>query len=448
MRPQNAEHRKTRMVGNILTGSQKSQLIAIQNAQRLIDRVQENLATGKDVNSALQDPQNFFTSRSLNNRASDIARLLDNINQGINAVKETVTGIEAVQRLLDQADALLNEAELELYPTSEPQPNIIPEDLSDFTAYEVGQDGVGTVTLDNDNKSITFDGNLWKKLDFDYTITENTVLRFEYQSTVIPEISSIGFDDDLLYPNNNQRFFIYGEQTNAVPYAAPTNTFEYDGSGEVRTIEIPIGEYFQGNFEFLSFIHDDDGGGVDGNATFNNITLFESNDVVLPLAKKERAAEYEADYNNLLSQINLITNDANYRGTNLLRNENLEIAFNEDRTSTLTTKGINATNKGLGLQDADLGLLSSLHKSRNQVDAARLILRQYTSNLQNNLSIITARENFARDIINTLQSGRDDLILADQNEEGAELLALQTRQSIQFSTLAFSSQTRSVAELF
>jgi len=114
----------------------------------------------------------------------------------------------------------------------------------------------------------------------------------------------------------------------------------------------------------------------------------------------------------------------------------------------LVSDGIDASSLGLGIIDADFGLLSTLQKSREHINNARLTLRKYTSTLQTDLSIVTARQDFTRNIINTLQNGRDDLTLADQNEEGANLLALQTRQSIQFSTLAFSSQTRSVAELF
>lgn len=448
-----AHNEKTRMVGNILTGSQQSQLIAIKSAQRIIDRVQENLATGKDINSAIQAPQNFFTSRSLDNRASDIARLLDNINQSIKAVEETAHGIESIESLLDQAEARLKEARVELYSSDEPEPNVLIKELSDLISYAGFQDAGGTIDLDNDGTSILLDGNIWKVVELDYTITEHTVLRFEYQSTNIPEISAIGFDNDLSYFNNNaatvnQRFFLNGTQVAGLNYEAPTNTFEYSGSGELETIEIPIGEYFQGDFEYLTLIHDDDGGGDDGDALFNNITLFESNDTVLPLSKAERAAEYEAEINAIYDQIDLLAKDAHYRGINLLLGESMETAFNENRTSILETNGIDATRLGLGINNIDLSRLSTLDRALDEVGEARLSLRSYASSLQNNLTIITARENFARDTINTLQSGRDDLILADQNEEGANLLSLQTRQQIQFSTLAFSSQIRSVAELF
>jgi len=434
------------MVSNILTGSQKSQLLAIQSTQRVIDRVTQNLASGKDVNNALQNPQNFFSSSALDNRASDISRLIDNINQNIKAVQESATGIEAIDSLLNQAESLLREAEIELFSENEPQPNIQLNDLSELLSYAGGQDAGGVTELDNDGKSIFLDGNLWKRIDFDYEITEHTVLRFDYQSTNVPEIAAIGFDNDNNFTNSSQFFFVHGQQFTGINYSAPALDYAYNGSGDIETIEIPIGEFFQGNFESLIFINDDDGGGDDGDSLFNNLSFYETNDVVLPLSKEERAAEYAADYNEILQQIDFIAQDANYRGINLLKSEDLISIFNEDHSSTLLTEGINATHKGLGLLDADFSRLSRVQNALATIREAKLTLREYTSSLQTNLTILTARQNFAQNIINTLESGRDDLVLADQNQEGAELLATQTRQQIQFSTLAFSAQQSNIAQ--
>lgn len=434
------------MVNNIvLTGSQKGQLLAIQRTQRAIDVAQQNLASGREVNNSLQDPQNFFAAQSLRNRSSDISRLLDGIGQSIQAVNETVTGTEAIQSLLDQAEALLIEAELELYADPGPFPLSIGN-VSDLETYIVGQDVGGTIQLDNNGESVFFDGNLWKRFAGNYTIGPNTVLRFEYESSNVPEISSIGFDNDQNFLNDNDRFFIHGTQFGGIAFAAPINTFRYAGAG-VETIEIPVGQFFQGDFDYITFIHDDDGPGDDGDATFSNITLLEAGDVALPADQLERAIEYEADYNEILRQIDLIAQDAHYRGINLLQDETLQTFFNEDLTSNLRTTGIDATSKGLGLTDANFRFLNALRGSIDQVKAARIELREYTASLQNNLSIITAREDFTRGLVNTLESGSDDLTLADQNKEGAEILSLQVRQQIQFGVLSFSANTPNVTQL-
>lgn len=401
--------------------------------------MQLNLATGRDVNSALQDPQNFFTSRALDNRASDLSRLLDGISQSIRAVQETVTGTESIQELLDLADSLLNEAELELFNgADDPDPTIVINDPSELTTYVPSQDFGGVTNITNDGTTIFFDGNLWRRVELDYTITENTVLRFDYQSTNIPEISAIGFDNDQSFTTGRDRFFLNGTQTGAIPYAAPEGQFQYSGSGDLETIEIPVGEFFQGDFSHLVFIHDDDGAGDDGDALFQNITLFESNDIVIPQDRRDRQIQFEADYNEILEQIDRIAADANYRGINLLEGETLRTNFNEDLTSFLDTNGIDATRQGLGIQEADFEFLGRLRASRDQISVAREEIRNFTFSLQNNLSVISTRETFTREQINALQSGSDDLVLADQNREGANLLALQVRQQLQFQVLSLS----------
>ncbi len=435
-------------IGNILTGARKSQLTAIQSTQRSINKAELKLASGNEVNSALDNAQNFFGARALNNRASDLTRLLDNINQSIRSIQEADQGVEAILKLIDQAEALLIEAKNELYSTtSDPVPNVFPDSLADFTSYAPPQDIGGVINFFNDNQSLFLDGNLWKRIDLDYTITENTVLRFEYQSTNEPEISAIGFDNDLDYINSTDRFFIHGLQTNGLIYSAPTPTFEYDGSGDLVTIEIPVGQYFTGNFTGLHIVNDDDRAVADlGDALFQNMTLYEANGTYIAPEKIPRAIEYEQEYQTILNQIDALAKDAHYRGTNLLENETLTTFFNETRTSFLKSEGMDATSKGLGLSERNFQTLERLDSSIEQVADAKKVLRDYGRTLSNDLAVISTRESFTQNSINTLKSGGTDLTIADQNEKGAELLALQTRQQIQFNILSLIPP--SISQLF
>ena len=84
-------------IGNFLSPSQNSQVQAIKQTQRVVDDVQQQLASGKRVNSALDDPQNFFTAQSLQNRSNDLARLLDGIGQGIRTIETANTGLSAIE---------------------------------------------------------------------------------------------------------------------------------------------------------------------------------------------------------------------------------------------------------------------------------------------------------------------------------------------------------------
>ena len=98
-------------LGSILSAAQKSQLTAIQSTARLIDDVQLRLASGLEVNKALDDPQNFFSARALEFRASDLSRRLDGIRQNIRAIQETQSGIDATLETLDLAESYLVDIE-------------------------------------------------------------------------------------------------------------------------------------------------------------------------------------------------------------------------------------------------------------------------------------------------------------------------------------------------
>ena len=93
-----------------LTSAMRSNLLTLQSTQSGIDKVQGILATGRKVNSALDNPSSFFAAQSLNNRASDLGRLLDSMGQNISTIKQADKGVSSLTKLLDQADAIANQA--------------------------------------------------------------------------------------------------------------------------------------------------------------------------------------------------------------------------------------------------------------------------------------------------------------------------------------------------
>jgi len=146
-----------------------------------------------------------------------------------------------------------------------------------------------------------------------------------------------------------------------------------------------------------------------------------------------------------------LASDSQYRGTNLLTGATLTVNFNEDATSKLEVKGFTATATGLSIatptnvwtDDASI-TLSQVHLA-----SASTQLRTQAKNLANNLNIITTRQDFTDNMISTLQTGADNLTLADMNAEGANMLMLQTRQSLGTTALSLSSQAaQSILRLF
>src|SRR6266699_2836128 len=99
-----------KMSGIVLSASVRQNLLSLQSTAELLSTTQSRLATGNKVNSALDNPTNFFTAQGLNNRASDINNLLDSIGNGVQVLQAANTGITSLQKLVDTAKSLANQA--------------------------------------------------------------------------------------------------------------------------------------------------------------------------------------------------------------------------------------------------------------------------------------------------------------------------------------------------
>lgn len=160
-------------------------------------------------------------------------------------------------------------------------------------------------------------------------------------------------------------------------------------------------------------------------------------------------------FNSLLTQIDSITNDASFGGTNLLKvsPDNLTVTFNESATSSLTISGVDTSTASTGINVAAAGNAfaadSDINLAITAVGTALTTLRTNASTLGSNASVLQTRLNFTSELSNTLQEGAGKLTLADLNEESANLLALQTRQQLGINSLSLASQSeRSILALF
>jgi flagellin-like hook-associated protein FlgL len=182
------------------------------------------------------------------------------------------------------------------------------------------------------------------------------------------------------------------------------------------------------------------------------------------------AANYVTQYNEIRQQINDLALDSSYKGSNLLTADTvaeLTVKFNEGGSATLDLMGFDA-------RVVDSGTNSQIHFGSvvtaewvtgdgtdftiNQtnidadiaeLDAATSILRSEASEMATNLGIITQREEFTNGMIETLSEGANKLTNADMNEEGANMLMLQTRQALGTTALSLASQAaQSVLRLF
>jgi len=163
-------------------------------------------------------------------------------------------------------------------------------------------------------------------------------------------------------------------------------------------------------------------------------------------------ASYQAQYNILLQQIDTLALDSSYHGINLLSGGNLAATFNESGSSALSVAGASLNTTGLGLAaltGEDFQSDFAIDEIVGDLDAALTSLRAQATRFGTSLAILQTRQDFTKAMAEALKSGADDLVLADANEEGANLLALQTRQALSTTALSLSSTgAQAVLRLF
>ncbi|MCB1783207.1 MAG: flagellin [Alphaproteobacteria bacterium] len=550
----------------VLTAALRNNLLSLQNTQSLIDKTQLRLATGLKVNSALDNAQNFFAAQSLNNRASDLTRLLDGIGQSIQTVQAADDGVTALTSLIEQADSLATQAQDALASGSTEAKIVGDVDLSgvtDLTSLNgVDASDVITFTLDDEDgtsvslsaSTVTIAANdsieqlitkinditnssdssqaLEASLDTDGHLQIKSLqggnLRIAFTTGGIDLAQGLGLDTLTLGEISNNTaidqyavtvsgtatltshvFYEAGGSANGIADASTllsaldnssgTNyfagqatdqiTLSVDGGttvnvGDITTLTIQgFVDAINGNTSLntkISASYDDTTGqisiqaidptvktvqvGVSDVATNGASANFgfglagaaaptatgnKSTESIAFGVAASTLAQLEADFNGLRSQIDLLVADSGYRGVNLLNGDDLTTYFNEDRTSSLTTEGTTFTSSGLGISQASFRDAATIQATVDEVADALDSVRSFGSTLANDLAIIQTREDFTNNTINNLEEGADKLTVADQNEEGANLLALQTRQTLGVTSLSLASQSQqAVLRLF
>lgn len=164
-------------------------------------------------------------------------------------------------------------------------------------------------------------------------------------------------------------------------------------------------------------------------------------------------ANYKDQFNAIVGEIGKLAEDASYQGINLLKGGKLTVMFNEGRTHKLDIQGDDIVAKmadaSIGFKPAEWTGAAGVNASLDAIAKATNYLRDYSTELGNNFAIIETRQSFTESLIDVLETGADNLVLADMNEESANYLALQTRQQLAINSLALASQSaQSVLKLF
>jgi flagellin-like hook-associated protein FlgL len=402
----------------VLSASVRQNLLSLQSTAALLATTQNRLSTGKKVNTALDNPTNFFTAQGLNNRASDINNLLDSIGNGVQVLQAANTGLTSLQKLVDTAKSIANQV------LQAPAGYSVKASATTAAPTGSGASGVAGVVNDLTNAGT----NSLNGKTFVFTPAAGAATTITVSSTVaagnvnsidafnaalssagIGLTASLASDGSIGFTSTNDN----ASQTLTLGTTAAANTVALSGTGTFALVT-PTG----------------------GSAGVP----------VADAASQAIRANLVAQYNNIITQITTTSQDSSFNGINLLNGDDLKLTFNETGKSTLTIKGVTFDAAGLGLASLTAGTdfldNASAKATITKITSASDALRTQASTLGSNLSIVQIRQDFNKNLINVLQTGSANLTLADTNEEAANSQALSTRQSIAVSALALANQSQ------
>ena len=377
------------MADIILSKSVRANLSALQSTASLISQTQNRLATGKRVNSALDNPLNFFTSQSLNSRAGDLNALLDSVSNAVQTLQAADNGITSLTKLVQSAQAIAQQAQQSTATTAK------------YTGTVAGLTSATTGTIASGNTITVNDG----------TTTATFTAAGTSADTVGAFIAAV---------NGTASLKVRAELSSDGKVqleATGTNTIVVGGTstaGEKAQWGLVAGTTAAGTL----------------NATRSSL-----------------ATQYDA----LRTQIDQLAGDSGFNGVNLLNGDGLKVVFNEKGTSSLSISGVTFNSAGLGVAASTNTFQTDkdISDALTNINSALSTLRSQASAFGSSLSVVQTRQDFTKSMIGTLKTGADNLVLADSNEEGANLLALQTRQQLSTTALSLAAQAdQNVLRLF
>jgi flagellin len=386
--------------GITLTAATRQSLLALQNTASQTSTIQNQLSTGKKVNSALDNPISFFTSQSLTQRSGDLSNLLDGISNGIQAIQAANQGITSIQSLVNQAKSIANQA-------------------------------LSTQITTTGSASGAFAAS---------TSTSTTVNLFVNGSATSATIATNATIDQAITALNSA-------------VGAGSFTKSTDGTKIVMNAQADVEFKTTGDQTALGFTASTGAGTTYGTSGATVATVAQSSDLsVSGVSARNSLAQ---QYNSLLTQIDQLAQDSSFNGTNLIAgkgsNNNLTINFNPKGNSNLTVTAMDETSNGLKLNAIQAGSLAGgvgqgnfllnadINKTLDSLTSASSQLRTDASTLGSNLSVVQNRQSFSNNLINILDTGSSNLVNADMNEAAANSQALSTRQSLGISALSLAN---------
>ena len=530
----------------VLSAGVRQNLLALQNTAQLMSVTQNRLATGKKVNTALDNPTNFFTSSSLQRRANDLNALLDAMSNGVKTLEAADNGLTSITKTLETMRSTLHQARqdksfqttsYEIDTTAITAASIDTNAEARQISFSGGSVGTTPVAVDlTTARGVLTAGVNYADMDFSNTVNNvagnNGTLSFDLSvnggAAVSVSISATGA--------NNLSITVAGQTdaTNAVAdmtgvtsteivdtlnagFTAAnagiqasfvSNRIVFTATGTANTTNSSTASVAISNIADSNLVDSADFGfdtAASNTQTITGVTARTTDQLVAAInatasldgkirasndsgklrienqstqaltvtgynstsAKVDGSAgtttiagnsvrsKLADQFNELRDQLDKLSDDAAFNGVNLLRGDKLKITFNETGSSSIviqTPNGETINSAYLSINDlvaTDLDSDTNIDSKLTTIKNALNTISSQASTFGSNLSMVENRQGFTNAMINTLQTGADNLVLADTNEEGANLLALQTRQQLSTTALSLSAQSdQAVLRLF
>jgi flagellin-like hook-associated protein FlgL len=475
-----------------LSAGVRSNLLALQDTTNLQSITQQRLATGKKVNSALDNPTNFFTAAALSARAGELTNLLDSMTNGINTLKAADNGLTSITTTIQSMQASVTQARQDASWQSSSytldSTTIGTGSLKNITFSGGAVSGSVTVAL-NDQETLTgansgFGGTTGttgattsgtltiQAADINGgTAVSVAIATTDVASTVAANINAavgyslasvVGGELKLTDAGPNQ---ITVGGTSGVPAGVGfTTTTSSATVGAVETVD-QIAAAINANASLSGKVKATNNAGQlqISNLSTSSLTVggigssgkLDGSATTASIGGNTVRANLVTQFNQLKDQLDKTAADSSFNGINLLQGDALKLFFNENSTSSLTIQSTNSA----GVNSSTLSITSatntefqsntSLDSRLQTLQTALTTVASQASAFGSNLSVVQNRQTFTNAMVNTLQTGADGLTLADGNLEGANMLALQTRQQLSIQALSLASQAnQAVLRLF
>ncbi|SON56227.1 Flagellin [Hartmannibacter diazotrophicus] len=478
-----------------LSAGVRQNLNTLQQTADLLSKTQNKLATGNKVTSALDNPSSYFTASGLNARADDLSGLQDDIGQSVQVLKAADQGITSITKLVQSAKAKASQAastssqyERKQYAA---QYNDILTQIGDL-AKDSGYNGKNLLAGSGNDLSIKFNEDGSSKLSVsavDYTDVEGGLgltaiaagssgtTSFTLQgatATITAEFSGLSANDLL----SDSTAFAAGDVLSFTDGAATPSFSQTLTVTSTTTVQDlvdfvdnldGVNATFNEDSDSLSIVSNDSfalandgaGGGATGGlatataAAFTSTSTlvsaggFQSGDTLTftdgngyEVGSLEIDSTTTAD--DLVDKLNEIDGvSATLSSGKISISSAVDLNIKSDNSDFNVSSFSSAdASVGVALDTEDSGFAtdSNIDSVTNKVTSALSTLRSQASAFGSSLSTVEIRQDFNKNLITTLQEGAGKLTLADTNEEGANLLALQTRQSLASTSLSIASQ--------